>query len=236
MRQIEHIIEPAKLLLSWQPARNVPDRQRLFVAELRRSGDDANLVYLSNSDEFKRAQDKDFDCYPGFNAKQSKHENVLDAFVKRLPPRNRKDFDRFLNALRIRPQAEVSDFALLGYSGARLPDDTFTIIHPFDSAIAPFELMLEVQGYRYYLEEVPYESLREGMTAVFVKEPDNEHDPQAVKVLLNGRRAGYVCRGLAETLHKWLDRAWTVEATLERINGTPEKPAIFLYVTVNASE
>lgn len=233
MRLIKHIIEPQRLLLSWQPPKKKKqDRQRLLVAELRRSGDDADLVYLSDSDEFKHAREKGFDCYRGFSSEQSTHKNVLDSFAKRLPPRSRKDYDRFLNALRIESAEDVSDFALLGYSGARLPDDTFTIIHPFDTAIAPFEFMMEVQGYRYYLEDVPCKNLSEGMSAVFVKEPGNEYDPQAIKVLFGDKRAGYVCRGLAKTFHKWLDRNLTVQATLERINGTTEKPVIFLYVTV----
>ena len=58
------------------------------------------------------------------------------------PPRSRGDFGRFLGALRIKADAEISDFALLGYSGAKLPDDDFTVIHPFENASVPFEFMV----------------------------------------------------------------------------------------------
>ena len=51
MRQIEHIVEPDRLLLSWQRS----DRLRRIVAELVRNGDDANLVYLKDSDEFSKS-------------------------------------------------------------------------------------------------------------------------------------------------------------------------------------
>ena len=84
-------------------------------------------------------------------------QNVLPSFMKRLPPRSRGDFGRFLDALRIKSEAkdEISNFALLGYSGAKLPDDDFTVIHPFENASVPFELMLPVQGYRHYKEQLP---------------------------------------------------------------------------------
>ncbi len=232
MRFIEHIIEPNKLLLSWQPPLDAADRQRLFVAELRRHNDDADLVYLKDTDEFEQATEKGFEYYPGFSSDQNKHEDALIAFMKRLPPRSRKDFDRFLNAIRIKPQTDISDFALLGYSGAKLPDDTFTIIHPFDQAVPPFEFMLEVQGYRYYLNDVPFNTLDDQMQISFEKEPDNPKDPKAIKILFNGKRAGYVCRGLLDSFHKWLNSKFAIEAYLEKKNGTEEKPKIFLYVII----
>ncbi len=229
MQYIEHITEPDRLLLSWQ----APDRRRLIVAELRRSGPFIDLAYLSDSEEFRQAKDKGFEGYPGFEI-GTYHVNVLDAFAMRLPPRSRSDYCRFLKALRIKEDAKdtVSDFALLGYSGARLPDDTFMIIHPFDLAIPPFELMVEVQGYRYYMDETPYESLQREMVATFCKEPENEFDSQAIAILLDGKRIGYVCQGLTESFHKWMDAGLEIKATLERINGTPERPLVFLYVVV----
>ncbi|KKL67077.1 hypothetical protein LCGC14_2138590 [marine sediment metagenome] len=53
MRYIEHIVEPDRLLLSWQAK---SERLRMFVAELIRSGDDADLVYLKESEDFSKAQ------------------------------------------------------------------------------------------------------------------------------------------------------------------------------------
>ena len=232
MRFIEHIIESERLLLSWQPPLDAADRQRLFVAELRRHNDDADLAYLKDTDEFKLALEKGFKCYPGFSADQNIHKSILAAFMKRLPPRSRKDFGRFLNAIRIKTQTDISDFALLGYSGAKLPDDTFTIIHPFDQAVPPFEFMSEVQGYRYYLNDVPCNTLTNEMQISFEKEPDNPKDPKAIKILFNGIRAGYVCRGLLDSFHKWLNSKFVIEAYLEKKNGTEKKPKIFLYVII----
>jgi len=232
MRYIEHIIEPEKLLLSWQTSIPGESRQRMFVAELMRQGDDAKLVYLHESEDFSRAQSLEFEGYPGFDIDKDIHENVLPSFMRRLPPRSRGDFGRFLDALRIKSDAEVSDFALLGYSGAKLPDDDFTVIHPFENASPPFELMVAVQGYQHYQDALPQADLLTGMQAYFEAEPDNPRDRQAIKILIGGVHIGYVCRGLTGSFHDWIRRGLTISASVERINGTEHKPKIYLYVSV----
>ncbi len=232
MRYIEHIVEPDRLLLSWQSA-SEPKRMRMFVAELiRNDNNDADLVYLKGSEDFSKAQSLGFNKYPGFAIEKDIHKNVLSSFMKRLPPSSRGDFNRFLDALRIKSGAEISDFALLGYSGAKLPDDDFTVIHPFGNASTPFELLLPVQGYRHYQEQLPLAELSEEMQAEFEAEPNNPHDPEAIKIMINGILAGYVCRGLTGSFHKWMKAGLTISAYVERINGTVQKPKIFLYVSV----
>ena len=232
MRYIEHIVEPDRLLLSWQTTIPGESRLRRFVAKLIRNGDDANLVYLKGSEEFSKAQSLGFERYPGFDTEKKVHENVLGSFMKRLPPRSRGDFGRFLDALRIKSDAKVSDFALLGYSGAKLPDDDFTVIHPFENASVPFELVLSVEGYQHYQEQLPLTELSEDMQACFEAEPDNQHDPKAIKIIINDIRVGYVCRGLTGSFHKWMQSGLTISAYVERINGTEQNPTIYLYVSV----
>ena len=229
MRYIEHIVEPDRLLLSWQAK---SERLRMFVAELIRNGDDGNLVYLKESEDFSKAQILGFEKYPGFDTEKEVHENVLGSFMKRLPPRSRGDFGRFLDALRIKSDAEVSDFALLGYSGAKLPDDDFTIIHPFENASPPFELMLFVQGYRYYKDQLPSNALSQDMQAGFEAEPDNPKDPEAIKIIINDVKVGYVNRGLTGSFHEWMQAGLAISAYVERINGIEQNPEIYLYVSV----
>ncbi len=232
MRYIEHIVEPDRLLLSWQTA---SERLRMFVAELIRSGDDdANLVYLKESEDFLRAQNLEFEGYPGFSIKNDVYKNVLTSFMKRLPPRSRGDFGRFLDALRIKAEAKagISDFALLGYSEAKLPDDDFTVIHPFENASVPFELLLPVRGYRHYKDQLPFADLSTDMQAGFEAEPENPKDPEAIKVVIDGARVGYVSRGLTGSFHKWMQSDLTISAYVERINGTEQDPEIYLYVLV----
>ena len=229
MRYIEHIVEPDRLLLSWQAK---SERLRMFVAELIRNGDDGNLVYLKESEDFSKAQILGFEKYPGFDTEKEVHENVLGSFMKRLPPRSRRDFGRFLDALRIKSDAEISDFALLGYSGAKLPDDDFTVIHPFENASFPFEFILPVEGYQHYQEQLPLTELSEDMQADFEAEPDNEFDPEAIKIIINDVKVGYVSRGLTASFHKWMQSGLTISAYVERINGTGQYPKVYLYVSV----
>ena len=231
MRYIEHIVEPKKLLLSWQTQSN-KGRGRMFVAELIRNGTDADLLYLQDSDDFKNAVSFGFENYPGFPAKQQKYEKILFAFMKRLPPRSRGDFGKYLDALRIPNNAEISDFALLGYSGAKLPDDGFTVIHTFENAVPPFEFLLNVQGYRYYAEQVPSDRIELGQEATFQAEPENKSDPKAIKVIIGGTHADYVCRGLTDSFHRWFAADYKITASIERINGTTDRPDIYLFVSV----
>jgi len=234
MRYIEHIIEPDRLLLSWQ-AREGQDRGRHIVAELLRRGDDADLVYLGETADYEAAVAKGFKGeYPGLPGGQN-HDGVLPVFSRRLPPRYRKDYGKFLEAIRLRPDAVVSDFALLGYAGGRLPSDDFCLIHPFDGAAPPFEFLLLVAGYRYYRQDVPYDKIQSRIPARFELEPDNPHDPDAVRVVfpdVSDATAGYVCRGLLPQFRKWLLAGLAVQATVERKNGPDEQPSVYLFVEV----
>jgi hypothetical protein len=204
----------------------------MFVAELIRNKDDADLVYLLDSNEFQKAQSLGFKEYTGFSANQQTHEKVLFAFIKRLPPRSRGDFGKYLDSLRIRNDADISDFALLGYSGAKLPDDDFEVINTFENAIPPFEFLLNIQGYRYYAERLPFASINLEQEATFQTEPENKIDPKAIKIIVGGTHAGYVCRGLAESFHKWFEMGYKIDASIERKNGTVERPEISLYVSI----
>jgi len=234
VRYIEHIIEPIRLLLCWQPPDGT-DRKRHIVAELRRHGNDARLVYLRDTQDYISAKEKGFRGeYPGFPADKD-HDHVLTAFMRRLPPRQRGDFDKFLEAIRIPKDAVISDFALLGYAGARLPSDDFTIVHPFDEAKPPLEFMLLVAGYRYYQNQVPISSLKPGMEARFELAPENPRDPNAVRVVfpdVSVQTAGYVCRGLLPQFRQWLRSGLEVTGTFERMNGTQAHPLAYVFVTV----
>jgi len=232
MRYIEHITEPEKLLLSWQTSQPGKSRSRMFVAELIRNKDDADLVYLLDGNEFQRAQSLGFEEYTGFSVNQQKHEKVLFAFMKRLPPRSRGDFVKYLDSLRIQKDADISDFALLGYSGAKLPDDDFEVIHTFENAIPSFEFLLHVQGYRYYAERLPFDSIKMEQEATFQAEPENEIDPKAIKIIIGGTHVGYVCRGLTKSFHKWFEMGYKIDANIERKNGTAARPEIYLYVSI----
>lgn len=114
MHFIEHIIEPNKLLLAWQSL-DEKDSTRYIVAELNRAENKKiTLIYLINTEDFRKAQNKGFESYPAFPDIAKTYDNVFDTFMRRLPPRTRRDFPQYLEGLRLKPDVQLNDFALLG--------------------------------------------------------------------------------------------------------------------------
>lgn len=229
MNLINHIIEPTRLLLAWQQ-HGTEKRRRFIVAELLKNSDGLiQLNYLEESRDFLQARELGFTNYPGFAVGES-HLDTLHIFMKRLPPRKRTDFGRFLTSIRIPEDATISDFALLGYSGARLPDDGFVFINPFENAKPPFELMTPIAGYYYHKDKAPKHSLAEGMSVELKKEPDNPKDSNAVAIWINGIQAGYINKGLPRSVNQWLDNGWVESTVIERLNGTPKNPRVLIFL------
>jgi hypothetical protein len=231
MRFIEHIIEPTKLLLTWQSSEE-DHRTRYIVAELNRIGDEINLRYLVNTEDFNKAKIQGFESYPAFQDVNKIHGNVLDAFMRRLPPRTRGDFSLYMEGLRLKPAIELSDFALLGYSGAKLLSDGFSLIHPFNNVDIACELLLEAAGFRHIKKNHDEISINDAAT--FAKEFNTATKEQAICILINNKHIGYVNRGLLPTFVNWMDNGRIIGAWVEKTNGTPGKPTVYLYVKISA--
>jgi hypothetical protein len=230
MNLITHIIEPRRLYLDWQGPEG-GDRSRRIVAEFVRTNHDVELRYLTQSEDFKKAVHIGFLGYPAFpKFERIYKEGVIETFMLRLTPRERSDFNKYLESFRISTVAQISDFALLGYTGAKLPSDGFSIVHPFDDVDDPCELLTEVAGFRYY--EGMNMQLSVGISATLQKEPNNPYDSQAIAVIVNGTKIGYIGRGLLNTFHRWLNTESEITAVIEKINGRPDRPSIMLYIAV----
>lgn len=229
-RFIEHLVEPQRLLLCWQ-ARESENRSRYQVGELLKRKGQIVLQYHSGS-EMEAAKGAGFKGYPAFPLEQAEHSHqVLEAFTRRLPPRSRRDFTRYLELRAIAPKAEISDFALLGYSGAKLPDDGFELVHPFDDPPVTFEVLIEVAGFRHEAE-VSHEKLRPGDAIQFAPEPDNPRDHLAIRVEKSAQKLGYVPRGHLPMLHRMLEQGASLSGEVFRINGTSERPLVYVLVQV----
>lgn len=233
---IEHVHEPKRLLLAWQAPDIVGDRQRWAVGELTRVSGDARLRYfvgdefsaLNFGQPFEKISGYGYRGYPAFPLEGKIHEtNVLEAFMRRLPPRNRSDFGRYREHLRLRPETEISDFALLGLSEAQLPSDGFSVVDPLSADVAQCELISEVAGYRYYAKAHPQPEL--GQPVDLLPEPDNSFDPNAVMVQVGEGKLGYINRLQAPAILEWIrqDRA---SAMIARLNGRPDRPRAFIYL------
>ncbi|MFC0336925.1 HIRAN domain-containing protein [Kushneria avicenniae] len=234
-RFIEHLVEPQRLLLCWQ-ARESRNRSRYCVGQLLKSGTETLLKYNLESEEISKAKADGFQGYPAFPLSNAEHHHqVLEAFMRRLPPRNRKDFSRYLELRAIPANAEISNFALLGYSGAKLPNDGFELVHPFDNPPDIFELLLEVAGFRHE-SEIEAEELQPGDPVVFSPEPENIHDQKAIRLACRTKKIGYVPRGQLENLHRMIVKGASIDGTIFRINGTSDRPLVYVLTRITQSQ
>ncbi|WP_252177382.1 HIRAN domain-containing protein [Endozoicomonas sp. 4G] len=211
------------------------DRSRFVVGELVRKEGKIVFNYFKDTEDFQQACLHGFAGHPAFRIRDGviSYENqVLEAFTRRIPPRNRSDFYRYLELRGLNPDAEMSDFTLLGYVGARLPDDGFELVHPFDNANGPFEFVTEVAGFRHE-SEISSNDLAVSALVQFIPEPDNRHDSDAIRIEMDGNKLGYVDRGRLELFHRHLKAGHSVSGEIMRKNGTNERPLIFVYTKVN---
>ncbi|TIU44312.1 MAG: hypothetical protein E5W31_01315, partial [Mesorhizobium sp.] len=126
--------------------------------------------------------------------------------------------ERFFSCMDSHLTPILSDFALLAYTGAKLPSDGFSIVDPLDKSTAKADMVMEVAGTRHLLIGTTL-GLAPDQPVSLVPEPDNQYDPAAIHVCAGDRCVGYVNRLQAETVGYWLD-ARTVSASVYRMNGT----------------
>ena len=232
MNFIEHILEPKRLLLVWQGPEGSSRRTRHAVAELLRQSDEqVRFRYLVDTADFKNACAEGFINYPAFRKVDQTYElGVVDTFIRRLPPRTRGDYTQYLEQFRLRPATSISDFALLAYTGAKLPSDGFSIVNPLEDVEQACDLLIEVAGFRH-VAKVPLETLRPGEEVQFTPETGNLHDPHAVAVLAHGQKIGYVPRQQASAFRA-LYNSGSLSAQIERLNGSTERPLVYLFAAL----
>ena len=96
----------------------------------------------------------------------------------------------------------------------------------------PYEMLLEVAGFRHQ------SVYRQGFlpkvndAAFFRLEPNNPYDPNAIQIFSNEHPIGYVNRLQTGGIKQWLDGGKMVTANIDRINGTPDRPVIYLFLAV----
>jgi hypothetical protein len=238
MNWIEHICEPRRLILAWQAPDNMEDRFRWAVGEIKPNRDGVLALRYFAGREFERLNQGKavgevtrlgYRGYPGFRVKDTMHMGVREAFMRRLPPPSRADFADYKAYFRLRPDREVSDLAMLGYTEGKLASDGFSLVSPLDCDGDRFDLIIEIAGYRYYVDDHP--PVHVGDSVAFRAEPTNEHDPNAVLIAAKDQRIGYVNRLQAPAFLDWFDN-WSINAVVERINGTPDRPRVFLFIKV----
>jgi hypothetical protein len=234
MNTLNNIFEPTRLLLVWRCAPNRGARTRRLVGTVEKVSPDAPacLHYLMGTDDFDRAVEAGFEGYPAFELSKKEHcTGVIDAFMRRLPPRKRDDFKAYLHRHRLPENSPISDMALLAYTNAKLPSDGFELYPDLSNARPPFELIVEVAGFRHQ-HNLAIDDIYIGDPVIFKAENENQHDANATGIYFGGVRIGFVDRAQAPAFRQWLRRGYSVKGTIERLNGTADRPAVYVFVTV----
>jgi hypothetical protein len=236
---IDHIVDPSRLLLAWQAPDQFENRFRWAVGEITRDESKYMLRYLQGAEFESLNQGRTepqlralgYRGYPAFDPGQTIHtSNVVPAFLRRLPPRRRSDFKDYKEQFRLRAERDVSDFALLAVTEAKLPSDGFCLVDPLDDDSLPRELLLEVAGHRHYRNALPRPPLI-GESVEFLPEPDNIKDPNAVIVRIGEQCIGYINRLQTKAFLRWIAQG-RVTGVVERVNGSTDWPRVFTFVRV----
>jgi len=242
---IEHYGEPRRLILAWQAPDHIIERFRWAVGELTSSDtgslslryfrDDAEFGQLNDGRQFADILKLGYEGYPAFSTKKAVHsEGVADVFARRLPPSNRPDFVAYKSQFRIHAETDLSLMALLAVTEGKLPSDGFSVVDPLDPGTRCIDLMMEVAGYRHYAKHVG-EIMTPGLMVDVCHEPDNVKDDKAVRFCINDNTIGYVNRLQTGAFHAWLVNAH-ISAVVERLNGRPDRPRLFIFVRVRPRE
>ncbi len=233
MTSLQHIVEPTQLYLTWQPVdeKALNRTRRVVGLVMKRAGDTFGFRYLTELDDYKKALEAGFLGFPAFKGADVEHnQGVREALLRRLPPRSREDFADYLALHRLPSPFPYSDFTLLGYTRARLPSDGFELVPAFSLNAAPFDLLVEVAGVRH-VYGLDVGNIRPGDDVTFEQESDNPVDADAIIVLHKGNRLGYINRVMRTEFRCWLQHK-TVTAQIERLNGKPDRPVIYVRVGV----
>ena len=231
MFRIANPLNPNRIKVIWQSI-NGNDRTKYHVADLIRAGYEISLFYRVNDLDFVSAISAGFFGYPAFDIRRPVHHvNVLQILLKRLPPRNRNDFGWYLEKNGLSNVTELSDFALLGYTGGRLPSDGFSFEIDFSYELSPFDMRFVISGFRYYQGMQLDISNILGHPIIARQEPNNQYDSNAVELYYSVVKLGYVPRTLSRDIVRW-SRSHHVNIFLDRIEGAPAKPSVFAYLSV----
>lgn len=94
---------------------------------------------------------------------------------------------------------------------------------PAAAATVEAEVVIQtvpVAGYRYHAGRAVFPLLKPGDRLDLVREPDNPHDPRAVRVDWRGAPLGYAPRVDNLDLARLLDRGQAVEARILRLENS----------------
>jgi hypothetical protein len=94
-------------------------------------------------------------------------------------------------------------------------------------ALAQGEIRLLVQssplaGFRYYAAEARWREMKEGQALTLVREPENVHDRNAVRVEWRGEKLGYLPRRENKAVATAMDTGDKIDAKIAKLREHPD--------------
>jgi hypothetical protein len=108
---------------------------------------------------------------------------------------------------------------------AALAAAPLALARPAPAPIRPRRILLQespLAGFQYHQGERLWPRLREGQPLTLTREPDNLHDPRAVRIDWQGHRLGYLPRTENTAVSQLLDRGERIGARIARLRETPD--------------
>jgi len=225
---IENSINVNTLFLTWQS--NLDRNQRYLVGALKRLSSGFEFSYLVETPDYEKALEQGFVGYPAFPLDKGPFTNdVMATFMKRLPPRSRRDFKKYLVNHHLPETFDGSDFDLIAHTGIQLPSDGFDLIPNLEEAEVPFDYLMEVAGTRYYLSYDQVSEIEPNSRVELKCEDDNQFDCNAVSVELGGVVIGYVNKLFCKTVRKLMGKS--LDCTVAKVSGTRDRPLIYVMLS-----
>lgn len=228
---IENPIHTRRALMAWQrPLDSGKRSDRFAVAELVQNGTCLSFRYLEDQ-ELEPARQVGFTGYPGLPIGSSQLDGIAEEILmRRLPPKKRPDFGEFLRRFGLPSDENYPALTLLAYTGARQTGDGFSVCETFDGFEPPFTYVFDVAGSRHY--RGLYNEFNQDDCLRFEREPDNEHDPDTIRIeRTDGTTVGYVNRLQTGAVGRWLDND-RISARVFRTNGRIEYPRLFVLADI----
>ena len=76
-------------------------------------------------------------------------------------------------------------------------------------------------GFQYYGGKILWDEMREGDRLALIREPDNPHDPLAIRVEWRGEKLGYLPRAENRDVAQAMDRGTPVSGRIGRLVAHP---------------
>lgn len=93
--------------------------------------------------------------------------------------------------------------------------------------------MIEVTGFRHH-SPISIGGMALDSLVAFETEPENSIDPNAIKILMQGKKIGYVTRPLLNDFHNWLSDNRIERAVVEKKNGQPDRPTLYIFIELKS--